>query len=163
MPDQGWRAEAHIRLPLGAHCLWPVDSGGRIPGAPTAERRPARPFRLHALSSCTNAVVDDVFSPESDAQDPEGRDIINPFTINEKRLDLTCSLCNKPGGACIQCKAPRCLTAFHASCARNHGVYMAEKEKIKDGEEYVDKLVLCDKHKPTDGSKKKRRKREIKW
>ena len=109
-------------------------------------------------------------------------------------------------GACIQCKAPRCLTAFHASCARrcssapcssalaslhaaqqlvphmshvsctlapwltrfaassrSHGIYMAEKEKIKDGEEYVDKLVLCEKHRPADGAKKKRRKREIKW
>ena len=102
-----------------------------------------------------------MFSPESDAQDPEDG-IINPFTINEKRLDLTCSLCNKPGGACIQCKA---LAASRPSTphARATTVYMAEKEKIKDGEEYVEKLVLCDKHKPTDGSKKKRRKREIKW
>lgn len=108
-------------------------------------------------------IVCGLWIPEAEFLDPEGRDVIHPYTINEQRLDLTCSICNKQGGACIQCKAPRCLTAFHASCARHHGVYMAEKEKVKDGVEYVDKLVLCDKHRPADGSKKKRKKRELKW
>jgi hypothetical protein len=98
--------------------------------------------------------------------DPDGRDVINPFTVNDKRLELTCSLCNKPGGACIQCKAPRCLAAFHASCARAHGMYMVEKDRNKDGLEYVDKQVFCERHRPassTEGGKKRRRKREIKW
>ena len=74
-----------------------------------------------------------------------------------------CSICGKQGGACIQCKAPRCLTAFHASCARQAGVHMVEKEKVKDGVEYVDLQVLCDKHRPVEGGKKRKRKRDNKW
>ena len=74
--------------------------------------------------------------------------------------------------ALLPCRTPHItapLNSWHArwltvcSLSRSHGIYMAEKEKIKDGEEYVDKLVLCDKHRPADGAKKKRRKREIKW
>ena len=101
--------------------------------------------------------------PEAEFLDPEGRDIIHPFTVNEKRCDLVCSICKQPGGACIQCKAPRCLTAFHASCARESGVHMVEKEKIKDGTEYVDLQVLCERHRPSEKPKKQKRKREIKW
>lgn len=84
--------------------------------------------------------------------------------VNEKRFELTCSLCDVTGGANIQCRAPRCLTAFHASCARRAGVHMVEKEKqTKEGEEYVELCVLCDKHRPADGPKKKRKKRDVKW
>ena len=111
-------------------------------------------------------IVCGLWIPEAEFLDPEGRDIIDPFSVNEKRLELSCSLCNKPGGACIQCKAPRCLTAFHASCARhNGGVHMCEKEKVnpKDGVEYVELQVLCERHRPPVGEKKRKRKREIKW
>ena len=89
--------------------------------------------------------------------DPEGRDIIHPFGVNEKRLDLICSLCKQPGGACIQCKAPRCLTAFHVTCAQRKGLHMVEKEK----DDHVEFVAFCEKHRP--GGKAKRRKREIKW
>jgi len=80
-------------------------------------------------------IVCGLWIPEAEFLDPEGRDIIHPFTVNEKRLDLVCSICKVPGGACIQCRAPRCLTAFHASCARAGGVHMVEKDKVKDGVE----------------------------
>jgi len=104
-------------------------------------------------------VVCGLWIPEAQFLDEEGRDIIAPSTVNEKRLDLQCSLCDEPGGACIQCKAPRCLTAFHASCARRRGVCMVEKEKG----EYIEKLVFCERHRPADGPKKKRRKRDARW
>jgi hypothetical protein len=70
--------------------------------------------------------------------------------------------CTAAGSSHVSCTLAPWLTRFAAS-SRSHGIYMAEKEKIKDGEEYVDKLVLCEKHRPADGAKKKRRKREIKW
>ena len=91
--------------------------------------------------------------------DPEGRDIIHPFAINEKRLELLCTICNQPKGAPIQCKHPRCMTAFHASCGRNCGWHMVEKEK----DDYVSLEALCNKHRPAMTQKKKRRRREIKW
>ena len=40
---------------------------------------------------------------------------------------------------------------------------MVEKEKVKDGVEYVDLQVLCDKHRPVEGGKKRKRKRDNKW
>mmetsp|Transcript_44943 Transcript_44943/g.74586 ORF Transcript_44943/g.74586 Transcript_44943/m.74586 type:complete len:224 (-) Transcript_44943:293-964(-) len=92
--------------------------------------------------------------------DVEGRDVIHPFGVHEKRLDLVCSICEKHMGACIQCKAPRCLTAFHATCARRKGLHMVEKEK----DDYVDFAAYCDKHRPASTlQKKKRRRREMKW
>ena len=102
-------------------------------------------------------IVCGLWIPEAEFLDPEGRDIIHPFGVNEKRLDLICSLCKQPGGACIQCKAPRCLTAFHVTCAQRKGLHMVEKEK----DDHVEFVAFCEKHRP--GGKAKRRKREIKW
>ena len=42
-------------------------------------------------------------------------------------------------------------------------MHMLEKEKVKDGEEYVDMQVLCEKHRPKEGGKQKKRKRDHKW
>lgn len=62
--------------------------------------------------------------------------------------------------ACIQCRAPRCLTAFHASCARRMGWHMVEKEK----NDWVLHEALCEKHRPKDTTqRKKKRRRETKW
>lgn len=62
--------------------------------------------------------------------------------------------------ACIQCKAPRCLTAFHATCARRKGWHMVEKEK----NEWVLLEAFCEKHRPKDMTqRKKKRRRESKW
>ncbi len=103
-------------------------------------------------------IVCALWIPEAQFLDTTGRDMIHTWSVNEKRLDLTCSICGEQSGACIQCKAPRCLTAFHAACARHGGVHMVEKEK----EEYVDHTVFCEKHRPATVKKKKRR-REMKW
>lgn len=106
-------------------------------------------------------IVCALWTPGADFLDPEGLDVVHPCGVNEKRLELTCSICNTTGGACIQCSAPRCLVAFHASCARRSGnVHMVEKEK----DDYVIQQIFCEKHRPAEVSgKKKRRKRESKW
>ena len=90
--------------------------------------------------------------------DAEGRDIIHPYGIKHERLGLLCSICKKQHGACIQCKAPRCLTAFHATCARMKGFHMVERER----DDYVALEAYCEKHRPASTQKKKRRKRDIK-
>jgi hypothetical protein len=98
--------------------------------------------------------------PNAQFLDAEGRDVIHPFAIHEDRLKLVCTICDKRMGACIQCKAPRCLTAFHATCARKLGWHMVEKEK----NDWVLLEALCDKHRPKDVTqRKKRRRRESKW
>ena len=90
--------------------------------------------------------------------DPEGLDVIHPYGLNEKRMELACVVCEKKMGGCIQCKAPRCLTAFHPTCARRKGLHMVTKEKKDE----VDFSAWCDKHRPKTVVKK-RRKKEHKW
>ena len=107
-------------------------------------------------------IVCALWTPGAEFLDPDGLDVVHPCAVNPARLELTCSICNTKGGACIQCKAPRCLAAFHASCARrSSNVHMVEKEK-EDG--YVDLHLFCEKHRPAEaGGKKRRRKRESRW
>ena len=40
---------------------------------------------------------------------------------------------------------------------------MVEKEKMKEGVEYVDMQVLCEKHRPAEAGKKRKKRKDNKW
>ena len=65
------------------------------------------------------------------------------------RWKLTCQVCRRRMGACIQCAKQNCYTAFHVTCAQQGGLQM-KVEVQKNGE--VKKLAFCRLH-----SQKRRR------
>ncbi|XP_065178853.1 peregrin-like isoform X1 [Sycon ciliatum] len=71
------------------------------------------------------------------------------------RWRLTCYICHRRGGACIQCVNRTCYTAFHPTCAQHAGLYMKmEVLKKTDGDKTVPsirKVVYCDVHSPQSG------------
>jgi len=44
------------------------------------------------------------------------------------RRKLVCSLCNRPGGLCIQCRVVKCSVPFHPWCAHQKGLLQSEIE-----------------------------------
>ncbi|XP_023215571.1 protein Jade-1-like isoform X1 [Centruroides sculpturatus] len=80
----------------------------------------------------------------------ENVDKMEPITkiaeIPASRWSLVCSLCREKIGACIQCSVKTCKTAYHVTCAFEHGLAM---KAIIDGEEEEDDVDLksyCSKH-----------------
>ena len=65
------------------------------------------------------------------------------------RWKLTCQVCRRRMGACIQCAKQNCYVAFHVTCAQQGGLQM-KVEVQKNGE--VKKLAFCRLH-----SQKRRR------
>lgn len=65
--------------------------------------------------------------------------------IPAARWKLTCYVCRKRMGACIQCAKPNCYVAFHVTCAQQASLYM-KLEVMKGGE--VKKAAYCDTHTP---------------
>lgn len=53
-----------------------------------------------------------------------------------------CYLCRKRVGACIQCANRNCFTAFHVTCARDHGLEL----KMKQGGSSGELKAYCEKH-----------------
>ncbi|SGZ28341.1 BQ5605_C027g10317 [Microbotryum silenes-dioicae] len=53
-----------------------------------------------------------------------------------------CSLCRQRVGACIQCANRNCFTAFHVTCARDHGLELKMKQQTGTGE----LKAYCEKH-----------------
>lgn len=71
--------------------------------------------------------------------------------IPKGRWKLTCFICRKRVGACIQCSKHNCFVAYHATCAKRAGLYMKMKEGIKGALDHPLSLVsYCDKHTPSD-------------
>lgn len=72
--------------------------------------------------------------------------------IPAARWKLTCYICHKRMGACIQCSKNNCYVAFHVTCAQLAGLHM-KVELIKGGE--VRKTAYCDTHTPPSVKRKK--------
>lgn len=66
-------------------------------------------------------------------------------SIDKARLSLKCSLCRLSSGACFQCSSPKCVRAFHGTCAYDAGVLVQKKESSTGGLTYH---FSCKTHRP---------------
>lgn len=71
--------------------------------------------------------------------------------IPAARWKLTCYVCRKRMGACIQCAKANCYVAFHVTCAQQACLHM-KLEVMKGGE--LKKTAYCDMHTPPSVKRK---------
>ncbi|ODQ53131.1 JmjC-domain-containing protein [Saitoella complicata NRRL Y-17804] len=64
--------------------------------------------------------------------------------ISKDRWKLKCGHCRRQKGACFQCANPKCVRAYHATCASQAGCLVESYEK--DGEMIIN--VECKYHRP---------------
>ncbi|KAJ7988824.1 hypothetical protein DPEC_G00313200 [Dallia pectoralis] len=82
--------------------------------------------------------------PEVSIGNPEKMEpITNMSQIPSNRWALTCCLCKDVTGACIQCSAKSCRTAFHVSCALQSSL---EMNTILTEQDEVKFKAFCPKH-----------------
>ncbi|GAN10613.1 bromodomain and PHD finger-containing protein 3 isoform X5 [Mucor ambiguus] len=70
--------------------------------------------------------------------------------IPKSRWKLTCTLCRKKQGACIQCDNKHCFSAFHVTCAKAANLCMKMNSQSFQSEEGVILKAYCEKHTPKD-------------
>lgn len=71
--------------------------------------------------------------------------------MDPERWTLTCYVCRRKEGTCIQCAAKDCFVAFHCTCAQTAGFYMTdcdhEFSEILKHQQYLP--VYCHRHSMT--------------
>lgn len=72
--------------------------------------------------------------------------IINCSSVDKSRYRLKCIVCNKSGGACIQCSYRRCCIAAHPFCALNKGRFTHRIVKSEDVQGAYDWEMFCPNH-----------------
>lgn len=71
--------------------------------------------------------------------------------IPKSRWRLTCYICKKKIGACVQCCHSNCFAAYHVTCARRSELYLKMNNDVKGAMDDQNSLVTyCDKHTPKD-------------
>jgi hypothetical protein len=75
----------------------------------------------------------------------------NPIEATEimSKTGEICSICRRKQGVCIKCFYGHCQCTFHASCARNAGLYM----NVKNSGGKLQHKVYCEKHSCTERAK----------
>lgn len=77
-------------------------------------------------------------------------DRMEPITkissIPASRWALICVLCRERVGACIQCSVKTCKTAYHVTCAFQHGLEMRAIIEDENAEDGVKLRSYCQKH-----------------
>lgn len=88
--------------------------------------------------------------PEVSIGNPEKMEpITNVSQIPSNRWSLICCLCKEKTGACIQCSAKNCRSAFHVTCCQHAGLEMTTT--LTEDEEVKFK-AFCPKHSGLNGS-----------
>ena len=67
----------------------------------------------------------------------------NLSKLNVERKSLICSICNRSGGACVQCDVKQCLESFHPYCCYNARYQMVIRLS-KSGDNLYE--IYCRKH-----------------
>lgn len=84
-------------------------------------------------------------------------DRMEPITkissIPTSRWALLCVLCRGRDGACIQCSVKTCKTAYHVTCAFQHGLEMRAIIEEGNAEDGVKLRSYCHKHSVSKGKK----------
>lgn len=84
-------------------------------------------------------------------------DRMEPITkissIPSSRWALVCILCRARVGACIQCSVKTCKTAYHVTCAFQHGLEMRAIIEEGNAEDGVKLRSYCQKHSVSKGKK----------
>lgn len=87
-------------------------------------------------------------------------DRMEPITkisnIPTSRWALNCILCRERVGACIQCSVKTCKTAYHVTCAFQHGLEMRAIIEDEHNEDGVKLRSYCQKHSNTKGNNNKK-------
>ncbi|CAO1345134.1 unnamed protein product [Diamesa serratosioi] len=85
-------------------------------------------------------------------------DRMEPITkissIPQSRWALLCVLCRERVGACIQCSVKTCKTAYHVTCAFQHGLEMRAIIEDENAEDGVKLRSYCQKHSVNNKNKK---------
>ncbi|XP_042357029.1 protein Jade-1 [Plectropomus leopardus] len=93
--------------------------------------------------------------PEVSIGNPEKMEpITNVSHIPSNRWALICCLCKEKTGACIQCSAKNCRTAFHVTCGLHASL---EMNTILTEEDEVKFKSYCPKHSGLEGEESRER------
>lgn len=89
------------------------------------------------------------FMPETSiiaGEDAKHDTVSNLDDVTKARRALKCGFCKNPAGACFQCSSPKCVRAFHATCAYDAGVLVENAEVTPEHPQPFH--FLCRTHRP---------------
>ncbi|TPX34554.1 hypothetical protein SmJEL517_g02794 [Synchytrium microbalum] len=95
-------------------------------------------------------VLCSLFIPEVGFRNPTYMEPVdNIDKIPKSRWKLTCYICKRKKGACIQCASKNCYIAYHVTCAQKAKLYMKMKSHNPTYDDNLTK-TFCDKHTPRE-------------
>ncbi|XP_007011788.2 PREDICTED: uncharacterized protein LOC18587744 [Theobroma cacao] len=125
-------------LELSRTASWKLDVQNQLD---IIRNSPCPDSKLNLYNSVTAGVLDStvkqwvhmvcgLWTPGTRCPNVDTMSAFDVSGVSRKRENVVCSICNRPGGSCIQCRVVDCSVRFHPWCAHQKGLLQSEVEGI---------------------------------
>ncbi|XP_031279661.1 uncharacterized protein LOC116138078 isoform X3 [Pistacia vera] len=124
-----------VNIEPSSTALWKVDSPSQLDNIQNSSCCVHNSITAGVLDSTVKQwvhMVCGLWTPGTRCPNVDTMSAFDVSGASRPKANVVCSMCNRPGGSCIQCRVVNCSVQFHPWCAHRKGLLQSEVEGVEN-------------------------------